>query len=361
MNWKVFALIAAALIGIGVLLYVITRPPKEEGCAIAPPKDYEGNREVALKVAADLSKLTELPVSGDVQATAKNTAKQTFQLLPDTDVACHMLLQTITCLSKKPGNEATVQSLLAYIRDGDKCGNQPPPKNAYQARIQGQTSVVNGDRLELELGFVEAGKELTIPIEVIVRLPRNPQLQITRAEAPVAAKWESGMQTAVATDQTPAVVVLTVPAQEPNTELRREVRIAPVANKPLPPMILAVHVHSLPATQVVTRSSGSKRSGRGKDYSDVYTVCAQAPTPGEYVHESDRFWLTGDRNCGSWAHCDRRIDPSNKQVCLHFSLQGHDECLRPFADCDATRDSEGHVQATFRLAPSAPSLRVVGS
>ncbi|HEX6640721.1 MAG TPA: hypothetical protein VF215_06385, partial [Thermoanaerobaculia bacterium] len=328
------------------------------GCTIAPPKDAKVNREVALKVAADLSKLTKMPASGETQITAKNTAEQTFQLLPDADVACHMLLQTITCLSAKPGNEATVQSLVSYMKEGDKCGPQAPPKNAYQVRIQGQAALTNSDKFELDLGFVEAGKELTIPIDVIARLPGNPPLKITHREQPLSGKWENGSDAVVASEQSPGVLVLSVPAQQPNTELRSEVRVSPNSPKPFPTMTLAVHLHALPATQTVSRSSGSRPSGRGKDFSGVYSICADAPTQGNYVHVSNRFWLTGDRECNAYSNCDRTVDPAGKQVCMQFTLQGHDECLGPFANCDATRDSEGHVEAIFRLVPSPPTLRV---
>jgi hypothetical protein len=333
--------------------------PIEAGCTITPPKDVKVNREVALKIAADLSKLTKMPASGETQITAKNTAEQTFQLISDADVACHMLLQTINCLSAKPGNEATVQSLVSYLKEGDKCAPQAQPKNAYQLRIQGQPTVTNSDQFELDLGFVEAEKELTIPITLIARLPGNPQLKVTLAEQPLTASWQSGGDAVVANEQTPAVLIVSIPPQRANTEMRSELRVSATSTKPMPTMTLAVHLQSLPSRQAVSERSGDKRSGRGKDYSDVYTVCARAPSPGDYVHESHDYRLSGDRNCGSWAKCDVKVDPSLKQVCLHFTLQGHDECLRPFANCDATRESEGHIRATFRLVPSTPALRAI--
>lgn len=363
MKRNLMIVITLVLIALIVILYLIFQRSDglivNDQCVITPPKDAKVNREIALKAAADLSKLAELPATGESQVTAKNTAERTFQLIPDADVACHMLLQTINCLSTKPGNEATVQSLVAYLKDGDKCGPHPSPKNAYQLRIQGQPTITTSDNFELDLGYVEAGKELTVPLTLIARLPGDPQLKITHAEQPMTVKWQAGSETVVANEQTPSVLVLSLPAQQPDTEVRSEVRVSPAGNKSLPIMTITVHLHTLLAVQTVEKSSGKKPSGRGKDYSDVYSLCADAPTPGNYIHVSNRFWLTGDRECGSWSSCNRTVDPAGKQVCMQFTLQGHDECLGPFANCAATRDSEGHIQATFRLVPSTPALRAV--
>jgi len=363
MNRNVTIMITLLLIALIVILYMVFKRPDEiivnDGCAITPPKDAKVNREIALKAAADLSKLAKLPATGEAQVTAKNTAERTFQLIPDTDVACHMLLQTINCLSEKPGNEATVQSLVAYLKDGDKCGPHPSPKNVYQLRIQGQPTVTTSDNFELDLGYVEAGKELTVPLTLIARLPGDPQLKITHAEQPMTVKWQAGSETIVANEQTPGVLVLSLPAQQPDTVVRSEVRVSPASNKSLPTMTLTVHLHTLLAVQTVEKSSGNKPSGRGQDFSGVYSFCADAPTSGNYIHVSNRFWLTGDRECGAWSNCDRTVDPAGKQVCMQFTLQGHNECLGPFANCAATRDSEGHIQATFGLVPSIPALRAV--
>jgi hypothetical protein len=372
MNRNLLIALAAMLVAILAILYFVFglgthTPPKpvvvnDGGCAISPPQSTKVNREVALKVAADLTKLTKMPASGETQVTAKNTAEEIFQKIPDTDVACHMLLETIACLSREPRNQATVQSLVAYMKDGDKCGSQPPPKNAYELRIQGQSTTTTGDHFALDLGYVETGKELTIPITLIARLPANPPLKITLAEQPVRGTWQSGTDTVVASEQTPGVLVLTIPAQNADEELRREIRISPSTNKPFPTMTLAVHLHALPATRAIENTSGDKPSGNRKDFSGVYTVCADAPSPGDYtyVSTSTKYWLTGDRECNAWSTCKGTIDPNGKQVCMQFTLQGHDECPG-FNGCAAMRNSEGHIQATFRLQPSRPSLHAAGA
>ena len=215
MSRNVTIVITLVLIALFVIMYTLFKRPDDDGCAIAPPKDAKVNREIALKAAADLSKLAKLPATGEAQVTAKNTAERTFQMIPDADVACHMLLQTINCLSQKTGNEATVQSLVAYLKDGDKCGPHPSPKNAYQLRIQGQPIVTASDNFELDLGYVEVGKKLTVPLTLIARLPGDPQIKITHTEQPMAAKWQAGSETIVANEQTPGVLVLSIPAQQP--------------------------------------------------------------------------------------------------------------------------------------------------
>jgi hypothetical protein len=272
-----------------------------------------------------------------------------------------MLLETIACLSRDPRNQATVQSLLAYVREGDKCGSQPPPKNAYELRIQGQPTATTSDHFDLDLGFVEAQKELKIPITVIARLPGNPPLKITHVEPPISAKWEGSTDAVPATEQAPAVLVLAIPAQQAGTDVLSDVRVSSTSTKPMPIMTLAVHLHALTATQTVEQSSGSKPSGQGKNFSSIYSVCATAPSPGNCVYSSNKYWLTGDRECNAWSTCRGTIDPNGKQFCMEFTLQGHDECLGPFANCNPTRDSEGHVQATFRLIPSTPTLRAAGA
>jgi hypothetical protein len=90
-------------------------------CAIAPPKNYEGNREAAAKAGADLTALASAPVKADFEASFKETVKQTFQAIPERDVACQMLLQTVACLSEKRNSQNSVNTLLSYIKEDDKC------------------------------------------------------------------------------------------------------------------------------------------------------------------------------------------------------------------------------------------------
>jgi len=74
-----------------------SKPP----CLIAPPHDYHGNMEAAQKVAADLTKLTKMPLDANLESTFKNEIKVSYQDIPDKDVRCQMFLQAITCLAER--------------------------------------------------------------------------------------------------------------------------------------------------------------------------------------------------------------------------------------------------------------------
>ena len=111
------------LLVLAVILFVhcsTTKPPGT--CTIAPPKDYDGDREAAAKVGADLTAFAQAPVKANVDVALKNKVKQTFQTIPEADIACQMLLQTVACLSERPTNQASVDTLLKYIREENKCG-----------------------------------------------------------------------------------------------------------------------------------------------------------------------------------------------------------------------------------------------
>src|SRR3989338_3629010 len=53
-------------------------------CQIAPPEKLESNREVALKISADLTALVNAPIKADFEKVFKDKATQTFRAIPDT-------------------------------------------------------------------------------------------------------------------------------------------------------------------------------------------------------------------------------------------------------------------------------------
>lgn len=94
----------------------------------------------------------------------------------------------------------------------------------------------------------------------------------------------------------------------------------------------------LPQKSTVVTStcrSGLMASGRGKDFSQLYTLCSDSPScspppPGpEYSIQSERFELTGDRRCNAWSQCSRESSSTEKKVCYDFEMQGHDEWQGP--------------------------------
>lgn len=97
---------------------------KTDPCIIAPPKEASLQEEQANKIGADLTAFVKLPIKANMENDFKNKANTTFQTIPDKDVACQMLLQTITCLSQKPDTTAAILGLTEYIKQKDKCGER---------------------------------------------------------------------------------------------------------------------------------------------------------------------------------------------------------------------------------------------
>lgn len=96
--------------------------------------------------------------------------------------------------------------------------------------------------------------------------------------------------------------------------------------------------------------SGFKDSGFRKEFSQWYELSlGSAPDGYTLIPESAEYWLTGDRQCGSWANC-RWISRDDRDVRFAFSLQGHDEGF-PFV-----RQSEGHLKAKYKLIQKPPII-----
>ncbi len=231
---------------------------------------------------------------------------------------------------------------------------------AYNVRLLGKTEIVQGTSIKLDIGKIAANERHEITLSITAEVsPKN--FRISSIEPPVEVIWASNKpeETISKTDLAQLKVVLVTPAS--NEEQLRVVTIKPTVSDNIPPLTLKVHYHPIQGTQTVKASSGDKSSGRGQDYSDMYSICARAPAEGDYIVDSSKEWLTGDRNCGSYAKCKTRIADDRKSVCLDFSLQGHDECLKPFSNCDPKRDSKGHVEAIFKLKESQPILQLVSS
>ena len=227
----------------------------------------------------------------------------------------------------------------------------------YSVQLGGQPATV-GKAFTADLGFVAAG--VSIDIQLAVRLVAGSgRFVVGDPSKPLSLVSPSAREVDLASQQPLTFTIrLESPAVEGKQE--REIRLlAPAANGPLrgqQPLILRVSWNALKPSVAVSKDSGAKASGTGKDFSPPYDVCATAPSPGDYVlvPGSVSHSLTGDRACNAWSTCTERS--SEKEYCLIFTLQGHDECQRPFANCDASRNSEGHVSATFNLRTSVQTL-----
>lgn len=231
------------------------------------------------------------------------------------------------------------------------------PKSAgYHVRVSGQDTDFLGTTFALDLGQVAAGQDKVIALEV--RPDANQRsFRIASVEAPLAAKWEPGDQEADLSREQTGHLVLRAATGAVGERQTREVRIAPTTGHLVPPLVLKVSLQAVDATKVVDASSGPRASGRGKDYSGIYSVCTAAPAPGDYILATSETSLSGDRSCGAWSTCTPRRSDDGKAACLDFTLQGHDECLGPFSHCNPAPTSEGHVHATYHLREPSPRLQ----
>ncbi len=219
----------------------------------------------------------------------------------------------------------------------------------------GGAAPIEGRSFELDLGVVPAGGSRSVDLAFV---PVNPLLaaQWTSASSGVQVAWADGRTTVPTTIGYNAFKV-TVPAAAADGQLGGELLLSGDGREILR---LRVSLTSAPAEAVQSASSGPRASGRGQDFSEPYRVCVSAPSVGRYQVVSSERWLSGARQCGGWSTCQVDVDRDGSRACLVFTLQGHSECLRLFANCDAVRNSEGHITARFRLIPSEPTLRVAG-
>lgn len=109
MKHKIF--LAMLLVVLGCLvLSCASKPP----CLIAPPQGYLENVEATQKLAANLTKITQMPLDATLESTFKNEIKVSYQTVPNKDIRCQMFFQTITCLSerKDPGAVLLASKLI---------------------------------------------------------------------------------------------------------------------------------------------------------------------------------------------------------------------------------------------------------
>jgi hypothetical protein len=104
------------------------------------------------------------------------------------------------------------------------------------------------------------------------------------------------------------------------------------------------------AVEKIEKASGGRASGTGADFSSPYSLClGSAPDHYTLNKAAVKFWLTGDRSCGSYSHCEQAQADDNN-VCYNFALQGHSED-------GSSRTSEGHLEAQYNLKAPTPVLR----
>jgi hypothetical protein len=238
---------------------------------------------------------------------------------------------------------ASLTALLYFV-------HQKMPE-LYVTRIVGQDTEVRESRADLDLGYVEASVPHEYRLNVRVE-GDTAALEIRGFDAPLTAeiaKPADGSGKATDSGQQ-LTIMLNVPVTaSKQTSL---VRIGKVGSQ-RGGLTLRLSYMAVQSPVTVLANSGPKSSGHGQDTGSTYPLCADAPPQGDYEVVSSRYWLTGDRACNAWSWC-AASPGSARQSCFSFNMQGHSECNG--GGCDATRNSEGHIEATFKLVPSTPKL-----
>ena len=92
-------------------------------CVITPPASITDNRDKAIKISADLTKLVAVPISASVETNIKSNFSEAYQTIPDKLGACQMVLHTILCLRQRPDEASNkmASDLIKYIGDQNIC------------------------------------------------------------------------------------------------------------------------------------------------------------------------------------------------------------------------------------------------
>lgn len=214
-----------------------------------------------------------------------------------------------------------------------------------EARLQ-------SSRYGIDLGHVPATEATDFVLQVTNEAADARSIAIRVDDPAIEADWERGSWLSpVEAGASDTLRVRIVPATHGSLPPRREGGITFLSNGV---EVASITISYEPLAPRVTREahSGPRLSGVKKAFSPPYEFCL-GPAPAHYtlIAESARFWLTGDRSCGSWSSCDwTRRDDAN--LCFQFTLQGHDE----FPFDDGVRQSEGHLSADYRLVRAQPRL-----
>jgi S1-C subfamily serine protease len=245
--------------------------------------------------------------------------------------------------------------LLALVPGGP--GTQNDDNSIFAMQLDDRPSVV-GRTFTVDLGFVEGGKTVSVPLAVRLASGKG-RYTLGPVPSPLSIVSETGGGDIEMAADRPVKLTLKLDNPARDVLQEKEMRLLiPVegSSGTRQALTLVVRWHALEGTVKVAASSGPKASGRGAELSPPYEVCAASPVVGDYVYvpKSGTHSLSGDRGCGAWSNCNPRSE--EKRYCLVFELQGHNECLGFLDTCAPVRNSEGHVAAVFQLRPSIPRL-----
>ena len=105
-------------------------------CVIALPEQTLVNRELLVTVRGELQALGAASVNASTGVELKSRFQQTYQKLGDRDVACGMLLRTLSCLATSGRSSSDLADFRSYLKDTQSCEPADEARVAVDKVIQ---------------------------------------------------------------------------------------------------------------------------------------------------------------------------------------------------------------------------------
>ena len=109
-------------------------------CNIAPPAGIVHDKSIGAQLVLDLSKIAKIGGSGSIGATINDKVSSLFQAIPQRDVVCQMLLQSIACATAMR-NESVVVALTSQVQQS--CHSEKPLNSPGRAQILERMNVLS--------------------------------------------------------------------------------------------------------------------------------------------------------------------------------------------------------------------------
>lgn len=109
-------------------------------CNIAPPASDIRDNSIGAQIGLDLSKIARVGASGNVSATVNDKVTSLFQAIPQRDVVCQMLLQTISCAAAMK-NDAVVTAMTKQVEAS--CHAEKPLNSPQRSQILERVNVLS--------------------------------------------------------------------------------------------------------------------------------------------------------------------------------------------------------------------------
>lgn len=140
-------------------------------CEVVPPNSSSAtvDNKTRAEVQAQLSRIGRTQYI--TQSELQNSANQTWQTLKDKDVACAMLLKTLTCLSQNGAPASTLNEFQRWLSESKNCAPQDEAVISVDALVQLKQGTWGQRKksLVLELLVRNSGDKPAILSEVTLR------------------------------------------------------------------------------------------------------------------------------------------------------------------------------------------------